>query len=118
MSDALVARVIQHYYPDWEPPEDTGKTWLKCLCPFHGESNPSAAISFELDGFNCFACNTKGDAISIIRKEEGVGFVEAKRIAESICGGVEANTRMGRSVRSLKQRTHKVSIQNRKRPWA
>ncbi len=113
----MIVEAIQRYYPDWEPPPDH-REWNKCLCPFHGESNPSAAVSYELDGFNCFACSTKGDAISIIRQEEGVGFVEARRIADAICGGVEAHTRMGRSLRSVKQRTHKVTIQNRKRPWS
>ena len=87
MSDALIARVIQHYYPDWEPPPDL-REWNKCLCPFHGESTPSAAISYELSGFNCFACDVRGDEISIIRHEEEVSFAEAVRIAASLSVGV------------------------------
>ena len=83
----MISETIKRYYPDWEPPFNNGSTWLKTLCPFHGESVASAAVSFDLDAFNCFGCDVKGDAISIIRHEEGVGFAEAFRIAESISAG-------------------------------
>ncbi|AHG23843.1 DNA primase [Mycobacterium phage EagleEye] len=85
-SDSPIAKVILRYYPDWEPPEDLYE-WNKCLCPFHGESNPSAAVSYDNQGFNCMACNVRGDVISIIRHEEEVTFAEAKRIAEGISVG-------------------------------
>ena len=86
MTEALVVLAIQRYYPDWEPPPDE-REWNKCLCPFHGESIPSAAISYELGGFNCFACDVRGDEISIIRHEEEVNFAEAVRIAASLSVG-------------------------------
>ncbi len=82
----MIIEAIQRYYPDWDPPPDH-KQWNKCLCPFHGESTPSAAVSYELDGFNCFACDVRGDAVSIIRHEEEVSFAEAVRIAESLSVG-------------------------------
>jgi DNA primase len=82
----MIKEAIQRYYPDWDPPPDH-REWNKCLCPFHGESTPSAAISYDLEAFNCFACDVAGDAISIIRHEEEVSFAEAKRIAESISVG-------------------------------
>lgn len=84
MVDSPISNVIKHYYPDWDAPDPNYSDWVKCLCPFHGESNPSAAISYELQGFNCMVCDVKGDVISIIRYEEGVGFLEAKRIAEEL----------------------------------
>lgn len=87
MTATGIAAVIQHYYPDWEPPEDT-HAWNKCLCPFHGEENASAAISYELQGFNCMGCSVRGDAISIIRHEQKeVSFAEAQRIAENLSVG-------------------------------
>lgn len=82
----MIAEAIQRYYPDWDPPPNY-REWNKCLCPFHGESVPSAAVSYDLDGFNCFACDVRGDAISIIRHMEEVNFAEAKRIAEEISVG-------------------------------
>ncbi|QFG04669.1 DNA primase [Mycobacterium phage Keziacharles14] len=84
---SLIVKAIQRYYTEWDPPEDNGNEWVKCLCPFHGESRASAAISYDLDGFNCMGCNVRGDAISIIRHEEEVSFAEAKRIAESLSVG-------------------------------
>ena len=87
MNDSPIVRVIKRYYPDWEEPYDNGSEWLKTLCPFHGESTPSAAISYDLQGFNCFACNVRGDVISIIRHEEEVSFAEAVRIAEEVSVG-------------------------------
>lgn len=84
---SLIVAAIQRYYPQWEPPFDNGNTWLKTLCPFHGESVASAAVSYDLEGFNCFACDVRGDAISIIRHEEEVSFAEAKRIAEGLSVG-------------------------------
>ncbi|AER48808.1 DNA primase [Mycobacterium phage Alma] len=86
MTDSPIAQAILRYYPDWEPPDDH-YTWNKCLCPFHGDENPSAAVSYDLQGFNCMACGVRGDVISIIRHEEEVTFAEAKRIAESLSVG-------------------------------
>mgnify|MGYP000868665830 FL=1 len=79
-----IIEAILRYYPEWEPPEDDGKIWQKTLCPFHGESRPSAAVSRDLDGFNCLACGVRGDVISIIRHGEGVNYQEAKRISEGV----------------------------------
>ncbi|UJD20895.1 DNA primase [Mycobacterium phage Zimmer] len=87
MSDSPIARAILRYYPEWEPPEDNYE-WNKTLCPFHGEETPSAAVSYTLQGFNCMACNVRGDVISIIRHEEKeVTFAEAQRIAEGLSAG-------------------------------
>lgn len=79
-----IIEAIQRYYPEWEPPDDDGRTWQKCLCPFHGESRPSAAVSRDLDGYNCLACGVRGDVISIIREGEGVNYQDAKRISEGV----------------------------------
>lgn len=87
VEDPLIVRVIQNYYPDWDPPRDRGREWQKALCPFHGESNPSATISFEHNAFKCFACDTKGDAISIIMREEEMTYREAVEHAETIAPG-------------------------------
>ncbi|AOS48098.1 DNA primase [Mycobacterium phage Kerberos] len=86
MTATGIAEVIQRYYPDWEPPPDHYE-WNKCLCPFHGDETPSAAVSYDLQGFNCLACGVRGDVISIIRHEEEVSFAEAVRIAEGLSVG-------------------------------
>ena len=81
-----IVEAIQRYYPDWDPPANC-REWNTTKCPFHGESVASAAVSYDLDAFNCFACDVRGDAVSIIRHEEEVSFAEAFRIAEEISVG-------------------------------
>ncbi|ASR77202.1 DNA primase [Mycobacterium phage MyraDee] len=87
MSDSLIVMTIHKYYPGWDPPKDTGREWISCLCPFHGDSNKSASVSFKNDAFRCFACPVKGDAIAIIRLQEEVTFAEALRITEELSPG-------------------------------
>lgn len=85
--DRLIVVAIRRYYEDWEPPEDTGREWIKCLCPFHGESRKSAVVSFEHNAFKCYACPVSGSAVTIIKDQEGVSFAEAYRIAEELSQG-------------------------------
>ncbi|QGJ87804.1 DNA primase [Mycobacterium phage BiancaTri92] len=85
-SESPIARAILRYYPDWEPPPDHYE-WNKCLCPFHGDETPSAAVSYDLQGFNCLACGVRGDVISIIRHEEEVNYPTANRIAAELSVG-------------------------------
>src|SRR5690606_6584935 len=86
-TDSLIVKVIQHYHSDWEPPRDRGTEWQKALCPFHGESNPSASISFRHNAFKCHACGAGGNAITIIMREEGMSYRQAVEYAEGIAPG-------------------------------
>lgn len=45
------------------------------LCPFHEESTPS--FNVYDDRFYCFGCKASGDAIEFVRKQQGLGFIEA-----------------------------------------
>ena len=87
MTDPPIVAVIKHYFPEWEPPRKGIYPWIKCLCPFHRESNPSASISFEHNAFKCHACGVRGNYITIIKQQEGVSFATAKRIAEEVLAG-------------------------------
>lgn len=80
----MIAQTIQRYYPEWVPPEDNGRDWIACNCPFHGDETPSAAVSYQRGAFNCLACGVSGDVYSIIQRKEGVNFGEAIGIAEGI----------------------------------
>ena len=53
-----------------------GKNY-KALCPFHEDSNPSMSISEEKQIFNCFSCNTGGNAISFYSKYKKISFRSA-----------------------------------------
>jgi DNA primase len=47
------------------------------LCPFHGEKTPSFSVNPELGLYFCFGCQESGDAITFVRKLDGLDFPEA-----------------------------------------
>lgn len=82
---AGVAEVLRHYFPDWDAPPDVGE-WNACLCPFHGEANPSASVSYRHEAFVCHGCGMRGNVINLIKRKEDISFAEAVRRAEDILG--------------------------------
>ncbi len=64
--------------------EKKGQNYV-ALCPFHDDNNPSLSISPSKQIFNCFVCNTGGNAISFVKLYEKKSYYEAaKKIADSI----------------------------------
>ncbi|MBO7722036.1 MAG: DNA primase [Kiritimatiellae bacterium] len=58
----------------------------KACCPFHQEKTPSFNINENRGFYHCFGCGESGDAISFVRKMEGISFIDAvKKLAER-CG--------------------------------
>ncbi len=49
------------------------------LCPFHGEKTPSFTVYPESGSFFCFGCETGGDVITFIMKQENLDYAEAVR---------------------------------------
>jgi DNA primase len=47
------------------------------LCPFHGEKTPSFSVNPQLGLYYCFGCQESGDAITFVRKVDGLDFAEA-----------------------------------------
>src|SRR5207344_385067 len=47
------------------------------LCPFHTEKSPSFSVNPELGLYFCFGCQESGDAITFVRKLDGLDFPEA-----------------------------------------
>lgn len=47
------------------------------LCPFHTEKSPSFSVNPDLGLYFCFGCHESGDAITFVRKLDGLDFVEA-----------------------------------------
>lgn len=87
MPDSLIVEVIHRYHPEWEAPTNTGRTWLPCLCPFHGDTVKSAAVSYDYDSFRCLACDVGGTAVGIIKQQEGGDYATAIRIAKTLTEG-------------------------------
>lgn len=48
------------------------------LCPFHEEKTPSFYV-YD-DHYHCYGCGAHGDAISFVRKTQGLSFMEALRV--------------------------------------
>lgn len=54
------------------------------LCPFHEEKTPSFYV-YD-DHYHCFGCGAHGDAISYVRKIQGLSFVDALRFLANKAG--------------------------------
>ncbi len=54
------------------PPRTLG--YSKFLCPFHGETVPSASIDWDNERLKCFACSIGGSAIDVVMAVKEVDF--------------------------------------------
>ena len=50
---------------------------LSGLCPFHSEKTPSFSVNPSKKMFYCFGCGVGGNAITFVRRAEGLDFVQA-----------------------------------------
>ena len=78
-----IVKVLEHY--GFDIPHGR-RGWFTLRCAFHGDRVKSARLNIDNGGFRCFGCEMAGDVYSLIMKKEGVGFNEAKQIAEGITG--------------------------------
>ncbi|WP_074133254.1 CHC2 zinc finger domain-containing protein [Mycolicibacterium houstonense] len=85
--EPLIVAVISHYHPTWEAPADNGRDWIPTRCPFHGDERASAAVSYRFNAYKCQACPVKGDAIGLLRAQEGVTYHRAVELAEELSPG-------------------------------
>jgi len=60
--------------------------WQPVKCPYHGDRTASASVNTTTDRFHCFACDISEDLVGLIRKDTGMGYVEAKQEAENKYG--------------------------------
>jgi DNA primase len=84
--DDLLARVDLHdLLGRYITLKKTGSRYMG-VCPFHGDSNPSLSVTPDKGFWYCFGCQAGGDAISFIRKQENLDFVEAVRFIAGLYG--------------------------------
>ncbi|QFG10427.1 DNA primase [Mycobacterium phage Anthony] len=103
MTTSPIVKVIQYLHPGWEPPRQGRNDWIKCLCPFHGDEQPSAAVSFVHNAFKCHACGVKGGVVSLIKNEKEVSYAEAKRISEELSEGCDRAVSKGPARKSSRR---------------
>ena len=53
-------------------------------CPFHDDSNASAAVNFDANRFKCHGCGVSGDTYDLIQHEKGGTLSEAIEFAQTI----------------------------------
>ncbi|NCQ65860.1 MAG: DNA primase [Candidatus Pacebacteria bacterium CG_4_10_14_3_um_filter_34_15] len=52
-------------------------SYMRGLCPFHGEKSPSFFVDESLQRFKCFGCGESGDVLTFLEKYDGMTFAEA-----------------------------------------
>jgi hypothetical protein len=78
-----IADVLQELGADDVP---TGFGWVRMVCPFCEDTNGSASVNHEVDGFNCHQCGRQGDALKLLQLELGLTFAEAVDRASVLSG--------------------------------
>jgi len=61
-----------------------GSGWRKMRCPFHDDSQASAAVNFDANRFKCHGCDVAGDTYDLIIRERGGTLSEAIEYAQTI----------------------------------
>lgn len=69
----------------------------RCRLPGHEDRNPSFSIRSATNRFTCYACGGNGDAIDLVMKMRGIGFVDAcEWLTDRHLGGASVRSGMGR----------------------
>lgn len=61
-----------------------GHGWRSMRCPFHEDSNASAAVNIDEGAFTCHACGVHGDAWALIMAADGCDFLAAVAIGKAL----------------------------------
>lgn len=92
-----------------------GQRW-RGLCPFHTEKTGSFYVN-AVDGlYHCFGCQASGDAITFVREQEHVGFVEAVERLASRVGMSLTYDKPGEN-RTRQERRRLVALLERAEDW-
>ena len=69
-----IIELIEGYFPL----QKKGQDYWAC-CPFHSEKTPSFKVSASRQGYYCFGCQAKGNAIGFVMEYESIDFPSAVR---------------------------------------
>ena len=69
-----IIELIEGYFPL----QKRGQDYWAC-CPFHSEKTPSFKVSPTRQGYYCFGCQAKGNAIGFVMEYESLDFPSAVR---------------------------------------
>ena len=75
-----IVELVEGYFPL----QKKGQDYWAC-CPFHSEKSPSFKVSPTRQGYYCFGCNAKGNAIGFVMEYESLDFPSAvRRLADRV----------------------------------
>lgn len=66
---------------------------VKAKCIFHDDMVASATIDYKNQRFHCFACDVSGDAVDLLRTQEGLTFEAALIRCEELTGHSQPGVR-------------------------
>jgi DNA primase len=78
IDEIMLTTKIEEVVGDFVSLKRRGQNWVG-ICPFHDDKNPSMYVSPRLGIFNCFVCDTKGNAVHFIMEHEKITYPEALR---------------------------------------
>ena len=78
IDEIMLITKIEEVVGDFVTLKRRGQNWVG-LCPFHDDKNPSMYVNPRMGIFNCFVCNTKGNAVHFIMEHEKISYPEALR---------------------------------------
>jgi len=78
IDEIMLITKIEEVVGDFVSLKRLGQNWVG-LCPFHDDKNPSMYVSPRLGIFNCFVCDTKGNAVHFVMEHEKISYPEALR---------------------------------------
>jgi len=82
IDEIMATAKIEEVVGDFVSLKRRGQNWVG-ICPFHTDTNPSMYVNPRLGIFNCFVCDTKGNAVRFIMEHEKISYPEAlRRLAE------------------------------------
>ncbi|MFL2452211.1 MAG: DNA primase [Verrucomicrobiales bacterium] len=75
-----IVELVESYFPLQKKGQDH---WA--CCPFHSEKSPSFKVSSVRQGYYCFGCGAKGNAIGFIMEYENLDFPSTvRRLADRV----------------------------------
>jgi DNA primase len=110
-----LSSVLDYYCIDYNP----GKNSQKILCPVHEERVPSCSVDLSDNVYNCHACKSMGDSLTLIQEKERCDFATALSVAKEILanGGRSVSLADGPEDEGLFGRKRSVSRSGRRAPY-
>jgi len=78
IEEILLVTKIEEVVGEFVSLKRRGQNWVG-ICPFHDDKNPSMYVSPKLGIYNCFVCDSKGNAVHFVMEHEKISYPEALR---------------------------------------